>query len=106
MKNIKSKVLPVFMVMALVFAFGGFITSSVSATQNKVNICHENGQSGTWNVLNVDENGWEGHDAQHPNDFLYEGPDDIDDDWCENPEGYDGDDEDCDNIDIFHDEEE
>lgn len=54
----------------------------------KVNICHENGNSGNWNVLNVSENGWNeqngtGHIGH--GDFIYTGGDlsnQGQSDWC------------------------
>lgn len=44
-------------------------------TSEKVNICHQNGQSGNWNALNVsvNANAWQGHE-DHSADFLYTGP--------------------------------
>jgi hypothetical protein len=51
----------------------------------KIDICHLNGQSETWNVLNVDDNGWEGHGG-HSADYLYAGPHDSNSKdagvWC------------------------
>jgi len=57
--------------------------------QTKINICHKNGNSGNWNALNVDENGWGGHSG-HDSDYLYNGPlgqngkpTNDGNDWCE-----------------------
>jgi uncharacterized repeat protein (TIGR01451 family) len=47
-------------------------TSNESEHQ-KVNICHKDGNSGNWNALNVDANGWNGHSG-HDDDYLYAGP--------------------------------
>ncbi len=58
--------------------------------ETKVNICHKDGNSGNWNALNIDENGWGGHSG-HQYDYLYGGPtkdgkpdgkDHKDDKWC------------------------
>lgn len=85
----------------MVLSTVGAFPVSVLATQNehnnnneshKVNICHKDGDSGNWNALSVDENGWGGHSG-HANDYLYAGPlddgkpdndDHKDDNWCKN----------------------
>lgn len=50
-------------------ADGGTWTNNQCVMPVKVNICHANGQSGNWNQLEVNQNGWDGHDG-HTDDFL------------------------------------
>ncbi|MDE2031334.1 MAG: hypothetical protein KGI58_03715, partial [Patescibacteria group bacterium] len=96
MKNIK-KIFAFF----LILSFISFNSSSLIVfaennnnhpPQSKINICHEDGDSGNWNALSVDENGWNGH-SSHTNDYLYNGPtkdgkpdnkDKKADSWCKN----------------------
>lgn len=55
---------------------------------HKINICHASGNSGNWQALNVDQNGWGGH-STHSSDYLYAGPvtnqqkpTNAGNDWC------------------------
>ena len=44
------------------------VAQGIGDPNNKINICHRNGNSGSWNELSVDENSWGGHDNH--GDFI------------------------------------
>ena len=85
MKKILGYVVICLMVFSTVGVFK-YVAFAQDGNQNnheehKISICHKNGDSGNWNVLNVDENSWSGHDG-HSNDFLYDGGHDNQEAWC------------------------
>lgn len=80
MKKILGYVVICLMVFSTVGVFK-LVAFATAPEGHKVDICHKNGQSGNWNVLNVDENGWNGH-GEHSDDFLYEGGDGNQEAWC------------------------
>lgn len=52
--------------------------AEVTSNDSKVNICHTTGDG--WNVLNVSESAVQAHLGH--GDFLYQGPETVDDSWC------------------------
>jgi hypothetical protein len=107
MKSLFSFALALLMVFQTIGP-GVFALKTANATapqpEDKINICHK-GESGTWNALNVNASGWNGHSG-HSNDYIYAGPinlngtpksnDNQDDAWCASHYNHDndGDDED------------
>ncbi len=111
MKSLFSFALALLMVFQTIGP-GVFALKTANATapqpEDKINICHK-GESGTWNALNVNASGWNGHSG-HSNDYIYAGPinlngtpksnDNQDDAWCASHYNHDnGGDEEDDNDD-------
>jgi len=83
------------MMIFSVFSPGIFpVRQAQAGPPAKINICHKNGDSGTWNALNIDKDAWDEHSSahsDHEDDYVYAGPTKEDgkptkegDDWCAN----------------------
>lgn len=74
-KALKKIVSGILMVAFVAYQAALPLSIAYAQSEPKVDICHQNGESGKWNVLNVSVNAneWQGHEG-HSGDYLYEGP--------------------------------